>query len=323
VSALSARPRILLIGADGQLGWELRRCFATLGDVTCTTGPVGGTSRIPGIVLDLADHTAIRRLMAEVKPRIVLNAAAYTAVDRAEDEVEIATAVNGTAPGILAREAARLNAWLVHYSTDYVFDGTLGRPYQPTDRPCPANAYGATKLQGEEAIRAIGGRHFILRTSWLYGPRGNNFLRTILRLIDARRALTVVNDQFGAPTWARNVAAVTAQIMAQGRVMGDDWLHEKAGTYHVTAAGRCSWYDFAKGIVEAYHGPDYVPGLNPISSDEYPSKAKRPPASVLDCSALMAAFGLGLEDWSDALARVMEEVARPPRRRFVRSATSD
>lgn len=303
------RPRILLIGADGQLGWELRRCFASLGDVTCTIGPVSAARAIEGVELDLSDHGAIRRLMGEVKPHVVLNAAAYTAVDRAEDDVELATAINGVAPGVLARESARLNAWLVHYSTDYVFDGTLGRPYLPGDAPSPANAYGRTKLQGEEAIRAIGVRHFILRTSWLYGPRGNNFLRTMLQLIDAARPLTVVSDQYGAPTWARNVAEVTAQIMAQGRAMGQDWLLEKAGTYHVTAAGQCSWFEFAQEILNAYQGPDYAPGLKAIPASEYPTKAIRPPASVLDCSGLMETFGLGLTDWSESLARVMEEVA--------------
>jgi len=303
------RPRILLTGADGQLGWELRRCFATLGEVTCTVGPVPSTPVVPAERLDLSDHGAIRRMLAEVKPDIILNAAAYTAVDRAEDEVDLATAINGVAPGVLAREAARLDAWLVHYSTDYVFDGTLGRPYTPSDRPCPANAYGATKLQGEEAMRAIPGRHFILRTSWLYGPRGNNFLLTMLKLMKDGRLLTVVDDQYGAPTWARNVAEVTAQIFAQGRAMGEAWFADRSGTYHVTAGGRCSWYEFACRIAESHLGRPYEPGLNPIPSSEYPTKAKRPPDSVLDCSDLMNTFGLALEDWSEALKRVMEELA--------------
>lgn len=309
MSGSTDRPRILLTGADGQLGWELRRCFSTLGDVTCTVGPAKTSPRLPAETLDLSDHAGIRRMMADVKPQIVLNAAAYTAVDRAEDEVDLAAAINGIAPGVLAREADRYNAWLVHYSTDYVFDGTLGRPYRPSDKPSPANAYGETKLQGEEAIRAIGRRHFILRTSWLYGARGNNFLRTILQLVDARRALTIVDDQYGAPTWARNVAEVTAQIMGQGRAMGEDWLRERCGTYHVTASGQCSWYEFARDIVAAYLGEDYGPGVKPIKSDEYPTKAKRPPASLLDCSTLTENFGLALEDWSNSLARVMEEVA--------------
>lgn len=309
VNGLADRPRILLTGADGQLGWELRRCFSSLGDVTCTVGPVKTSPPVPAETLDLADHASIRRLMAEVKPQIVLNAAAYTAVDRAEDEVELARAVNGIAPGVLAREARRYNAWLMHFSTDYVFDGTLGRAYVPSDKTCPANAYGSTKLQGEEAIRAIAGRHFILRTSWLYGARGNNFLRTILQLVNAGRGLTIVDDQYGAPTWARNVAEVTAQIVAQGRAMGPDWLQERCGTYHVTAAGQCSWYEFACDIVATYLGQDYGPGVKPIKSADYPTKAKRPPASVLDCSSLMDTFGLALEDWSKSLARVMEEVA--------------
>ena len=209
---LAERPRILLIGADGQLGWELRRTASPLGDVIATVENDSRRRNVAADLLDLADHGAIRRVVAEVKPHVILNAAAFTDIDQTEREPAIATAINGVAPGVLAREAARYEALLVHYSTDNVFDGELDRPYSPSDPPRPANTYGRTKLQGEDAIRAIGGPHLILRTSWLYGSRGNNFLMTVLDLVDAGRPISVVSDQFGAPTWTRSVASATVQI---------------------------------------------------------------------------------------------------------------
>jgi dTDP-4-dehydrorhamnose reductase len=305
---IEQKPRILLIGCDGQLGWELRRACASLGEVTGTVGP--RTERVPtaGIELDLSDQGSLRDLMSELKPDIVLNAAAYTAVDRAEDEKDIATALNGVVPGVLAREAERHKALLVHYSTDYVFDGSSETPYLTTDKPSPANVYGRTKLQGEEAIRAIGGWHFILRTSWLYAARGNNFLLTMLNLMDQKRPLTVVNDQYGAPTWARSVAEVTAQIIAQSRAGGQEWMRPRIGTYHVTAGGRCSWFEFAQAIVRHYCRGEYEHGLKPVASADYPTKAARPANSVLDCRAIQSQFGISMEHWSDSLARVMEDI---------------
>lgn len=310
---LAERPRILLIGADGQLGWELRRTASPLGDVFATVENDSRRRNVAAELLDLADHGAIRRVAAEVKPHVILNAAAFTDIDQTERELAVATAINGVAPGVLAREAARYEALLVHYSTDNVFDGQLDRPYGPSDPPRPANTYGATKLQGEEAIRAIGGAHIILRTSWLYGSRGNNFLLTVLDLADAGRPISVVSDQFGAPTWTRSVAAATVQILALARVAGAGWLRGRFGTYHLTAGGRCSWYEFAAAILERYGAGGYE--LAPRSTSGFPASAGRPANGVLDCAAIRRAFGVVLDDWRISLERVMEEVRevrRPP-----------
>lgn len=303
---LAERPRILLIGADGQLGWELRRTASPLGDVIATVENDSRRRNVSAELLDLADHGAIRRVAAKVKPHVILNAAAFTDVDQAEREPAVATAINGVAPGVLAREAARYEALLVHYSTDNVFDGELDRPYGPSDPPHPANTYGATKLQGEEAIRAIGGAHLILRTGWLYGSRGNNFLMTVLALVDAGRPISVVSDQFGTPTWTRSVASATVQILALARAAGAAWMRERLGTYHLTAGGRCSWYEFAAAILERYGGGGCE--LTPQSTSGFPASAVRPANGVLDCAAVRRAFGVVLDDWRISLERVMEEV---------------
>ncbi len=303
---LAERPRILLIGADGQLGWELRRTASPLGDVIATVENDSRRRNVSADLLDLADHGAIRRVVADVKPHVILNAAAFTDVDQTEREPALATAINGVAPGVLAREAARYEALLVHYSTDNVFDGELDRPYSPSDTPRPANTYGHTKLQGEEAIRAIGGPHLILRTSWLYGARGNNFLMTMLALVDAGRPLSVVSDQFGAPTWTRSVASATVQVLSLARVAGATWMRERFGTYHLTAGGRCSWYEFAAAILERYREGDYE--LTPQSTSGFPASAGRPANGLLDCAAVRRAFGIVLDDWKASLDRVMEEV---------------
>ena len=214
---------------------------------------------------------------------------------------------------MLAREAAaRYEALLVHYSTDNVFDGELDRPYSPSDPPRPANTYGHTKLQGEDAIRAIGGPHLILRTSWLYGSRGNNFLMTVLDLVDAGRPIAVVSDQFGAPTWTRSVASATVQILSLARVAGAAWMRERFGTYHMTAGGRCSWYEFAAAILERYREGEYE--LAPQSTSSYPASAGRPANGVLDCGGVRRAFGIVLDDWRISLERVMEEVREVRRR---------
>ena len=303
---LAERPRILLIGADGQLGWELRRSAAPLGEVVATVENDSRRRNVAGELLNLADHGAIRRVVAGVKPHVILNAAAFTDIDQTEREPAMATAINGVAPGVLAREAARYEALLVHYSTDNVFDGELDRPYRPSDAPRPANTYGRTKLQGEEAIRAIGGPHLILRTSWLYGARGNNFLRAVLDQVDASRPISVVSDQFGAPTWTRWVASATVQILALARVAGSAWMRERFGTYHLTAGGRCSWYEFAAAILERYQARDFE--LAPQSTWGFSASAGRPANGVLDCAAIRRAFGIVLDDWRLALDRVMEEV---------------
>jgi dTDP-4-dehydrorhamnose reductase len=294
---------ILLTGGSGQVGWELQRTLAPLGKVYAPSSQE----------LDLADADAIVRVMRQVRPHLVVNAGAYTAVDQAESEPERAMAINGTAPGVLAQEAKRMHAALVHFSTDYVFDGSKSSPYRETDPVHPLSSYGRSKLAGEEAIRAVGVPHLILRTSWVYGVRGRNFLLTVLRLAQERNTLSVVNDQIGAPTWSRMIAQATALALARGN------LAEVSGTYHLSNAGAVSWYGLARAILEEYRArlqsrgwPSLMlvpPALVPITSEHYPAKAKRPANSVLDNGKLEKTFGLRLPDWRESLGMALEEVA--------------
>ena len=282
---------ILLTGANGQVGWELRRSLSTLGQVTA----------LDSHGLNLTDPTAIRRAVAELKPRIIVNPAAYTAVDKAESEPDLAQAVNATAPGILAEEAAATGALLVHYSTDYVFDGSGDHPWREDDPTGPLNVYGATKLAGEQAIAASGCRHLIFRTSWVYGVRGSNFLLTMQRLMRERPELKIVADQVGAPTWCRSLADATAQILAQvispsrGADKPASW-----GVYHMTNGGETAWHGFAQAILAA-DPPETPPRLLPIPSSDYPTPARRPLNSRLDNSKLARVFGVRLPDWDQAL----------------------
>ena len=251
---------------------------------------------------------------AIVAPRVIVNAAAYTAVDRAETEESLARAVNATAPAILAEEAKKIGALLVHYSTDYVFDGQKTAPYIENDAANPINAYGKTKWEGEQAIRESGADHFIFRTAWVYATHGRNFLLTILRLATEREELRVVRDQIGAPTWSREIAAATAQILtrifASGEVPHD--FPKLAGTYHLSAAGSASWHDFARAILEECSGTPNLPSwtraatggkpliarrIVPIQTSEYPTPASRPAYSILSNSKLSANFGVQLPDW--------------------------
>ena len=271
--------RILLTGRDGQVGWELQKTLAPLGELTAL-GPAE---------LDLAHSELIRDFVREAKPEIVVNAAAYTAVDNAESERDAAFAVNATAPGILAEEANRNDALLVHYSTDYVFDGTKPAPYVEKDEPNPLNVYGASKLAGERAIAASGCRHLILRTSWVYGPRGSNFYLTMLRLARERPELRVVDDQVGAPTSSLAIARATAQLLRQ----------DALGLYHMCAAGETTWCGFARAILA--HAGIATPVVG-IRTEDYPTPAKRPRNSRLDCSRLSAAFGVALAPWEEQLA---------------------
>jgi dTDP-4-dehydrorhamnose reductase len=261
-------------------------------------------------VLDLSDPEAAAALVRRVSPDFVINPAAYTQVDKAEDESELARQINAVAPRVLAREAARCGAFMVHYSTDYVFDGRTNRPYAEDYPPSPQNVYGQTKLEGEQAVAAEV-PHLILRTSWLYGPRGNNFLRTILRLAHDQNELRIVDDQTGAPTWARQVAEATAQILAQSAVLGRGWLEQRSGIYHLTAAGATTWHGFACAILARCRSQAPLARLVPIPAGDYPTKAARPTYSVLDCSKLARVFRLGLSPWEEQLARVMEEVSWP------------
>lgn len=289
--------KILVLGRIGQVGWELRRTLATLGEVTA----------IDREELDLTNADAIQRTVREIHPNIIVNAAAYTAVDKAENDLETAMALNGRAPGILAEEAKRLKAILVHYSTDYVYNGMSKNPYVETDSTQPLNAYGKTKLAGDNAIEAIGGSYLILRTSWVYGTRGQNFLLTMLRLAKEREQLKIVADQIGAPTWSRMIAQATAQILAQCVIAPD---HNKWGTYHLTSGGQTSWCHFAEAIFrEAQRQPAFrSPQVIAIPSSEYPLPAKRPQNSVLSNEKVLKTFGVKMPAWDAALALCMGEL---------------
>ncbi|MFA7240015.1 MAG: dTDP-4-dehydrorhamnose reductase [Sulfuricellaceae bacterium] len=283
--------RILLTGKNGQVGWELQRTLAPLGEVVA----------VDRQALDLANPDAIRAVIRDVKPQLIVNPAAYTAVDKAESEPDLAQAVNGTAPGIMAEEAKRLGAALIHYSTDYVFDGAKEGVYVEDDPTAPLNVYGRTKLAGEQAILASGAAHLILRTSWVYGARGKNFLLTMLRLAKEREELKIVADQIGAPTWSRHIAETTAQILAQRIGL---WP-ELAGLYHFSAGGSTSWHGFAAAIVEL-GGIAPQPRLIPIPTTEYPLPAARPKNSLMSNESLAAAFGLTMPDWNVSLRLCMD-----------------
>lgn len=272
------------------VGWELEHSLAPLGELRA----------YDRAGLDLAQPDAIVARVREAKPQLIVNAAAYTAVDRAESEPELAMQVNGTAPGILAEEAKRAGALLVHYSTDYVFDGRKDGPYVEDDAPNPLGVYGRTKLAGERAIQASGCRHLILRTSWVYGLRGKNFLLTMLRLAQERPELRVVDDQFGAPTWCRHIATATAHL-AESACAADD-----GGLYHMTAAGSTSWCGFAREILAAR---GIATPVVPIATREYPTPARRPANSVLSSARLAARYGLRLPDWPVSLRACLSEQA--------------
>ena len=282
--------RILLTGRNGQVGWELERTLAPLAEIIAHDRAG----------LDLADLDRIRTVVRETRPDIIVNAAAYTAVDKAESEPDLAMAINGTAPGVLAEETKRLGALLVHYSTDYVFDGTKPAPYTEEDTPNPINAYGRSKLAGELAIQAVGGRHLILRTSWVYSLRGHNFLNTILRLAAERDELRIVDDQIGAPTWSHAIAEATGRLLALPQ--------PPEGLYHLSASGETSWHGFAKAIV-ATRG--LATAVVPIPASDYPLPARRPANSRLDNCRLRKATGVALGDWQAQLALCLADVEKP------------
>jgi len=279
----------MLTGKNGQVGWELQRTLAPLGEVVA----------LDRRQLDLSDSKQIRELVREIKPNLIVNAAAYTAVDKAESEPETAMAINGVAPGILAEEAKRIGSAIIHYSTDYVFDGNKTSPYTEDDTPNPLNEYGRTKLAGEQAVKAAGSPYIILRTGWVYGTRGKNFLLTILRLAHEREELSIVDDQTGAPSWSRMLAEATAQILS------DDYnaLAAKRGIYHMTASGSTTWYGFSKAILalDPNSNEQVCKYVRPISSAEYPIPARRPAYSVLSNAKLQSAFGLVLLGWEQGL----------------------
>ncbi|MGH8850648.1 MAG: dTDP-4-dehydrorhamnose reductase [Casimicrobiaceae bacterium] len=278
------RPVILLTGATGQLGFELARLLPAHGDVIA----------LDRAALDLSDVDHLSGAVRRIKPQIIVNAAGYTAVDRAEREPAMAEAINARAPAILAEEAKRLDALLVHYSTDYVFDGGSGAPYGEAAPPNPLNVYGRTKLAGERAIAAAGVAHLILRTSWVYGLRGQNFLLTMQRLAAERDELRIVADQFGVPNWSRALAQATATVLGRGVPA----LIRASGIYHLSGRGRASWFDFARAIF----GDADRPRVVPISTAEYPAAARRPASAVLATAKFEQTFGFALAEWRDMLA---------------------
>ena len=291
-----APPTILLLGATGQVGHELKRTLAPLGSV-----------QAPGRdELDLAAPDTLRRAVAETEPALIVNAAAYTDVDGAEDELEQAAALNTEAPRVLAEAAREAEAWLVHYSTDYVFDGEKRTPYTEDDSPAPLNVYGRTKREGEQALQAVGGRSVVLRTSWVYSARRSNFVRTMLRLADEHDTLTVVDDQIGVPTWAGWLAEATATISE--RLLATDDPSSLRGLYHLTGTGQTSWYGFAQAIFAQFDRTDVT--VEPVPSTEYPTPAPRPAYTALDSTHARTTFALTLPTWTTQLARFRERVAQ-------------
>lgn len=293
--------RILLLGKNGQVGWELQRSLAPLGELVALDRHL-----VDGLSGDLSNLESLRATIRQVKPDVIVNAAAYTAVDKAESETELADRVNGAASGVMAEEAAASGAWLVHYSTDYVFSGQGVTPWQETDAVAPVNHYGSSKLAGESAIIASGCKHLIFRTSWVYGARGNNFAKTMLRLAKDRETLNVIADQIGAPTGADLIADVSALAIQQ--VISRP---ELAGLYHLAAAGEVSWHGYASHVIDfaKAHGEALaVTEVHPIETTAYPTPARRPLNSRLNTQKLRDNFSLHLPDWQSGVTRMLREV---------------
>lgn len=293
--------KILLLGKNGQVGWELQRSLAPLGELVALDRHL-----VDGLRGDLSDLESLRATIRQVKPDVIVNAAAYTAVDKAESETELADRVNGTASGVMAEEAAASGAWLIHYSTDYVFSGQGVTPWQETDAVAPVNHYGSSKLAGEHAIIASGCKHLIFRTSWVYGARGNNFAKTMLRLARDRETLNVIADQIGAPTGADLIADVSA--LAIQKVISRP---ELAGLYHLAAAGEVSWHGYASHVIDfakAQCEELAVTAVNPIETTAYPTPARRPLNSRLNTQKLRDNFSLHLPDWQSGVTRMLREV---------------
>ena len=294
--------KILLFGKGGQVGWELQRSLAPLGDV------VALDADSPGLCGDFSSPQRLAETVRMVGPDVIVNAAAHTAVDKAESEPELARTINAVAPGVLAEEAERLGAWLVHYSTDYVFDGTGQRPWSEADTPAPINVYGRTKLEGERLVAARCSKHLIFRTSWVYAARGGNFARTMLRLAQERETLTVIDDQVGAPTGADLLADVTAHAVRQAQHQQD-----LAGLYHLAAAGETSWHGYAKLVIAiAKRSKSAIrikaKKVDPVTTSAFPTPAVRPLNSRLDAARLKATFGLALPPWQQGVERMLAEI---------------
>ena len=298
-------PKILLLGKNGQVGWELQRSLAALGNLTALDRH---STHYCG---DLADLKGITDTVRSLRPDIIVNAAAHTAVDRAESEPELARVLNALAPGVLADESEKIGAWLVHYSTDYVFDGSGSQPWQESDSTAPLSTYGSSKLEGERRIQAANARHLVFRTSWVYAARGGNFAKTMLRLAKERDQLTVINDQFGAPTGAELLADVTA--LALRCALSAPSL---AGIYHLAAAGETTWYGYAQTVlahaqqagIALKAGPEAVIA---VPTTAFPTPAQRPLNSRLNTQKLQTAFGLTLPDWQIGVTRMLNETLTP------------
>ena len=295
--------KILLLGKNGQVGWELQRSLAPLGEL------IALDRHSPDLCGDLAKLQGLADTVRAVRPDVIVNAAAHTAVDKAESEPELARTLNALAPGVLAQEAAKIGALLVHYSTDYVFDGSGTRPWTETDTPAPLSVYGQTKLEGEQAIQAAGPNHLIFRTSWVYAARGENFAKTMLRLAQERERLTVIDDQFGAPTSADLLADVTAHALRQLLRRPTD-----AGLYHLVAGGETSWHGYANYVIA--HSQRTQAAIKivakevvPVPTSAFPTPARRPRNSRMDTSKLQTTFGLKLPHWQQGVARMLDEVS--------------
>jgi dTDP-4-dehydrorhamnose reductase len=298
--------RMLVLGANGQVGFELVRALAPLGDVVAAARDASNARTLRA---DLANPESLAATLDEARADVVVNAAAYTAVDRAEDEPDLADRINDRAVAEIGEWAKRNGRRVVHYSTDYVFDGSSKRPHREDDATSPLGTYGRSKLAGEEVLRASGARHLIVRTAWVYAARGHNFLRTMLRLARERDELRIVADQIGAPTPARLIADATAAMLRQW--LGDDDAR-RDGTYHIISAGHCSWFDFADAIIAGAGARGLIerrPRVVPLTTADYPTRARRPAYSVLDTSKAVAAFGLQFPDWRRGLESVLDEIA--------------
>jgi dTDP-4-dehydrorhamnose reductase len=298
--------KILLLGRGGQVGWELQRSLGVLGEVVALD--FDASQNPQGLCGDFTDLAGLERTVDVVQPDVIVNAAAHTAVDKAESEPELARTINALAPAALARAAIKTGAWLIHYSTDYVFDGSGSTPWKETDATGPLSVYGQTKLEGEQAVAACP-KHLILRTSWVYATRGGNFAKTMLRLASERDALTVINDQFGAPTSAELLADVTAHAIRSLQTKP-----ELAGLYNCIAAGETTWHGYAQYVLEqaATLGlplKTTADKVAPTATSSYPTPAKRPLNSRLDTTKLQAAFGLKLPHWQDGVKRMLIEIA--------------
>ena len=294
--------KILLFGANGQVGWELQRSLSALGDL------VALDRRSPDQCGDLTDLNGIKDTVQRVAPDVIINAAAYTAVDKAESDATAAQLVNAAAPGALAQAANAIGALLVHYSTDYVFDGSGSTPWVETDLTGPLNVYGTTKLAGEQLIASQCPNHLIFRTSWVYAARGGNFAKTMLRLAQQRESLSVINDQFGAPTGADLLADATAHAIRQVLNRPQD-----AGTYHLTAAGQTSWFDYANYVINQKIRSQVAPeiivkNITPVATIAFPTVAQRPHNSRLNTAKFQHTFGLQLAPWQQGVARMLAEI---------------